>query len=292
MNRNSWDTKPIICSKYFPPPTQTLLSCAQAYLFGSVFGSVLYRDYKKLPFLMWCVDCAKSVVITARESGDPNSPPWCCQRDLLQVMGKRRCEPILQRARELLLLESHFWRLTSWSLLVPSDVKRLLWKLLPIHLPCRANKMSKGVGGMKEHTEAGTNLPVCYVVQVKCSWKRGVPSSLKQGNNPWPKGDLKAESLLFIERQWRQLNFHYFMSFIILQTFSWDLQTSQRRELVSCHLRDKSVVASLLFLWQLSSDFWSSRLVSISYLFRAFLFSKFLCSHPLRDKQRQKRPVP
>lgn len=138
-------------------------------------------------------------------------------------------------------------------------------------------------------------VPIClYVMLYKWSvhGRKVSPSSLKQGNNPWPKGDLKAESLLFIERQWRQLNFHYFMSFIILQTFSWDLQTSQRRELVSRHLRDKSVVASLLFLWQLSSDFWSSRLVSISYLFRAFLFSKFLCSHPLRDKRRQKRPIP
>lgn len=53
---------------------------------------------------------------------------------------------------------------SSWSLLVLGDVKRLLWKSLPIPLAYRTHQMSKVWEGMKKPIHlagGGTNLTAC-----------------------------------------------------------------------------------------------------------------------------------
>lgn len=177
MNRNSWDTKTLICSKYSSPlPRFPILGFIQ-----SLRSSVLYKGHKKLPYPLGRDNCAQSIAITAGELGDPNTnhrsaAGWTGSRSY----GRGDVRIFLQRAGELLLMESHFWRPTRWCLLVPSDVQRLLWKWLPVPLPYWVNQMSKGWGGMKklihlpEHAGEGTDFTACRcpVVQVKRYWKR------------------------------------------------------------------------------------------------------------------------
>lgn len=133
-------------------------------LIWSLHGSVLYKGHKKLSYLTWWDDCAHSLVTSILSLEWPEDQPravgWTSSRSC--VSGNTSTS--LERDRGLLLLESHFWRLSSWSLLVLGDVKRLLWKSLPIPLAYRTHQMSKVWGGMKKPIHlagGGTNLTAC-----------------------------------------------------------------------------------------------------------------------------------
>ena len=177
MNRNSWDTKPLICSKYssFPPRFPVL------GLIWSLLGSVLYKGHKKLPYLTWWDDRAQSVAIAACELGDPSTtavlPDGPAPGPVWVETWARFCKGLESRCD--LKASSEDWHLDlCWC---PVMLKGCSGNYYLFLFPTGLIRWAKGEGeqkssstfqSMQERESIWLYSVFCQVVQVKYYWKK------------------------------------------------------------------------------------------------------------------------